>query len=96
MPTPELPELETLLAAPAPEQVSKWVTTWTAIHFHTRGTWHVGVLRAWIRLTDGRWIAHIDHAGGGMHSGWQQTTWAVYDPALILPVNPVPGGVGRP
>lgn len=90
MPTPALPDLERLLRAPATDTITKWVTAWKPVHFHIHGTWHVGVLRAWILLTDGRWIAHIDHAGGGMHDDWQQSTWAVYDPALILPVNPVP------
>lgn len=88
--TPDLPNLQTLPRAPADTDIARWVTTWKPVHFHAAGAWQVGVLRAWIHLTDGRWIAHIDHAGGGMHDGWQQSTWAVFDPALILPVDPVP------
>jgi len=88
----EPPDLETLPRAPADGDITRWITTWRPVHFRTGGTWHVGVLRAWIHLTDGRWVAHIDHAGAGMHDGWQQSTWAVFNPALILPVDPVPPG----
>lgn len=88
--TADLPNLQTLPRAPDSSQVAQWTTAWKPVHFRTGGTWRVGVLRAWIRLADGRWIAHIDHAGGGMHNDWQQSTWAVYNPALIVPVDPVP------
>lgn len=86
----DLPSLQTLLCAPESGAITKWITAWKPVHFRTGGTWRIGVLRAWILLTDGRWVAHIDHAGGGMHDDWQQSTWAVYDPALVIPVDPVP------
>lgn len=90
--TADPPNLEILPHAPADTDVAKWVVAWKVVHFRTRDTWQVGVLRAWILLHDGWWVAHIDHAGGGMHNDWQQSTWVVYDTALVVPVNPVPDG----
>lgn len=87
------PDIETIPRAPDSADVARWITCWTPVHYRTRGTWRIGIIRAWIRLNDGRWIAHIDHAGDGMHTSWQQTTWAVYAAGSIVPVDPVPHGV---
>lgn len=86
----ETPNLETLPRGPDSTQIAKWITTWTPAHFHTRGRWRIGVIRAWVRLNDGRWAAHVDHAGEGMHDGWQQSTWILYRAGGILPVKPAP------
>lgn len=84
------PDLETLPRGPASDQIARWVTTWKPAHFHVRGRWRVGIVRDWVHLADGRWLAHLDHAGDGMHDGWQQSTWAFYAPGGIVPVDPVP------
>jgi hypothetical protein len=84
------PDLATLPRGPDSDQIAQWITTWKPVHFRARGQWHIGVIRAWVHLANGTWIAHIDHAGEGMHDGWQQTSWVIYRADAILPVNPAP------
>jgi hypothetical protein len=60
------------------------------VRFRRRGQWWIGVLRGWIQLADGRWVAQIEYGQEGMHPSHPHVIWAVYDRRLIVPIEAEP------
>lgn len=86
----DLPDVRASITPPPTEVIDTWTLAWTAVRFRTRGAWKIGVVRGKIRLKDGTWVVEIEHSHAGMHPGWRDVAWAVYDPRLIVPIETDP------
>lgn len=89
-PDQPLPDVTSTITPPAKDAIDTWTLAWTAVRFRTHGTWAIGVVKGKIRLHDGTWILEIEHAHQGMHPGWKNVIWAVYDARLIVPIDTEP------
>lgn len=89
-PDQDLPDVTASFVPPPTDVIDRWLLAWTAVRFRTRGVWKVGVVRGKIRLKDGTWVVEIETSHDGSQAGWHTKLWAVYDPRLIVPIEPEP------
>lgn len=95
-PDQDLPDVTSSITPPAKGTIDTWTLAWTAVRFRTHGAWKIGVVRGKIRLKASGWIVEIETGHDGMHPGWADRAWVVWDPRLIRPIeNEPPASVSR-